>query len=406
MNATRRDHRSRAAPAPTPPPASAGTSIAAPVRRPLKNAHAARRNSRLEVGCLQWSRLGSAIAAVARKAARPVNRSMLGPSASRRGPVRLVQSQRDAWPIQLTIKPRVRSRALRARARRQGRGRVVPVDRGRRHQGRRHDVPERRRTTTAGVSSASRSSRTSSSRSACRCRQAVLRRGSPTSSTARPTRKNGAIVAADFYYTERARREFQRRDDQGDRRSRSSTAPTRTPAYMAVALAVEDIVFIKGGGEQARPRPPASTSRSCGPRATSGSGSTASRTRCKRVTKIDSFTVKQNIVEYHAGGMQARRSRRRARSSSRTSSFYVPEADAQPFFDHMHEARSATAAKGHGEVRQTAQSTARSVFDNAEAHAVHARVLTARTSSASRPTRSTRLARRSSRSRSRSTPRR
>jgi len=54
---------------------------------------------------------------------------------------------------------------------------------------------------------------------------------------------------------------------------------------------------------------------------------------CKRVTKIDSFTIKQNVIEHHMGGQ---------RSPIKTPSqvefpnlvFYLPEADAQPFADH------------------------------------------------------------------------
>src|SRR5437667_195117 len=55
---------------------------------------------------------------------------------------------------------------------------------------------------------------------------------------------------------------------------------------------------------------------------------------CKRATKIDSFTVKQTVLDYHAGGR---------RSASKTPSaidfpqiaFYLPEADAQPLADHF-----------------------------------------------------------------------
>jgi hypothetical protein len=55
---------------------------------------------------------------------------------------------------------------------------------------------------------------------------------------------------------------------------------------------------------------------------------------CKRVTKVESFTIKQNILEYSSGGR---------RTVSKTPSpidfpqisFSLPEADAQPLFEHF-----------------------------------------------------------------------
>src|SRR5688572_5395452 len=60
-----------------------------------------------------------------------------------------------------------------------------------------------------------------------------------------PDRKNGAIVAADFNYMERARREFK------EAMIKELTFPKldgqdKNPAYMTVALAVEQIVFLPG----------------------------------------------------------------------------------------------------------------------------------------------------------------
>jgi len=60
-------------------------------------------------------------------------------------------------------------------------------------------------------------------------------------------RKNGAIVAADFYYKERARREFR------EALIKELTFPKldatdKNPAYMTVALAVEEIIFKPGDG--------------------------------------------------------------------------------------------------------------------------------------------------------------
>lgn len=143
-------------------------------------------------------------------------------------------------------------------------------------------------------------------------------------------RKTGAIVAADFYYKERARRDF------SEAMIKELTFPKldatdKNPAYMTVALAVEDIKFKKGSGQQLA--------------APNGFEKqklwTASNFHfrldgfecCKRVSKIDSFTVKQNIIEHHMGGMRA---------PIKTPSpiefpnlvFYLPESDAQAFMDH------------------------------------------------------------------------
>jgi phage tail-like protein len=143
-------------------------------------------------------------------------------------------------------------------------------------------------------------------------------------------RKDGAIIAADFYYKERARREFT------DAMIKELTFPKldgqdKNTAYMNVALAVEDIKFLKGGG--------AALQQNAGNEEQKGWKACNFRFfldgfDCKRVTKVDSFTIKQNILEYASGGR---------RSVSKTPSaidfpqisFYLPESDAQPLFEHF-----------------------------------------------------------------------
>ncbi len=146
------------------------------------------------------------------------------------------------------------------------------------------------------------------------------------------TRKNGAIVAADFYYVERARRTFT------EALIKEVTFPKldaadKNAVYMTIALAVEDIAFKKGDGKKLEaPKGFAAQKNwsSCNFRfSIDGLGDS-----CKRVTKVDSFTVKQNVAEYHMGG-------RKAAVKTPTVveypnlTFYVPEADAQPFIDAM-----------------------------------------------------------------------
>ena len=142
-------------------------------------------------------------------------------------------------------------------------------------------------------------------------------------------RKTGAILAADFYYKERARREFE------GAMINSLTFPKlegqdKNAAYMGVGIAVEDMVFKKGSGSKLPPPDmnPQKLWTACNFRFEL-SGFNAAVRRC---SKIDSFTVKQDIVEYHMGGQLA---------PVKTPSpiefpnivFYVPEADAQPLAD-------------------------------------------------------------------------
>jgi phage tail-like protein len=111
-------------------------------------------------------------------------------------------------------------------------------------------------------------------------------------------RKDGAIVAADFYYKERARREFT------DAMIKELTFPKldgqdKSTAYMSVSLSVEDIKFVKGGGAELK--------QNAGDEAQKSWKACNFRFfldgfDCKRVTKVDSFTIKQNILEYASGG--------------------------------------------------------------------------------------------------------
>jgi phage tail-like protein len=96
------------------------------------------------------------------------------------------------------------------------------------------------------------------------------------------SRKSGAVVAADFYYKERARRNFY------EAMIKELTFPKldandKNPVYMGVTLAVEDIEFLKGTGKPWRDRicgrARASTSRRSGRPATSSSSSRGSATR-------------------------------------------------------------------------------------------------------------------------------
>ncbi|CAN5345648.1 hypothetical protein BH11MYX1_BH11MYX1_23140 [soil metagenome] len=143
-------------------------------------------------------------------------------------------------------------------------------------------------------------------------------------------RKTCAIVAADFYYKERARRDFT------EAMIKELTFPKldatdKNPAYMTVALSVEDIVFKKGSG--AKIVQPIGVNKQKLWTAANFNFRLDGFECCRRVSKIDSFTVKQHIIEHNVGGMRA---------TTKTPSpiefpnltFHLPEADAHPLHDH------------------------------------------------------------------------
>jgi phage tail-like protein len=143
-------------------------------------------------------------------------------------------------------------------------------------------------------------------------------------------RKDGAIIAADFYYKERARRKFT------NAMIKELTFPKldgqdKNAAYMTVAIAVEDIVFSKGEGKEIAVDAGGSQQKAwkaCNFVFTLGDFD------CKRVTKVESFTVKQNILEYASGGNRWMSKTPSAMDYPQIS-FSLPESDAQPILDHF-----------------------------------------------------------------------
>jgi hypothetical protein len=145
-------------------------------------------------------------------------------------------------------------------------------------------------------------------------------------------RKSGAIAAGDFHYKERARREFK------DALISEITFPKldgsdKNACYMQATVVPETLRFAKGSNADLQPiigslrqKLWSASNFNLVLEGPFGEG-------CKRCTKIDSFTIKQQVQEYHAGEV---------RDSIRVPgilefpnvTFYVPEADAQPFIDH------------------------------------------------------------------------
>jgi phage tail-like protein len=145
-------------------------------------------------------------------------------------------------------------------------------------------------------------------------------------------RKNGAILAGDFHYKERARREMY------EVLISEVTIPKldgsdRNACYMNVTLVPEQIRFqpgsmrdlqsYSGGSKQKLWTPNNFTFKIDG-----------LESACRRVTRIDSFTIKQQIMSYEAGNLRdALRVPGIVEFPNLT--FYVPEADSKSFLDHF-----------------------------------------------------------------------
>jgi hypothetical protein len=172
-------------------------------------------------------------------------------------------------------------------------------------------------------------------------------------------RKTGAVVAADFYYLERARRHFK------EAMINELTFPKldgadKGPAYMGVGISVESIEFVKGSGLKLSPPSGFDLQKlwtACNFRFSLSGFEGA----CRRVSKIDAFTVKQQVLEYHMGG-QLSPTKTPSAIEFPNLAFYVPESDAQPFFDHFTQ-RNQLAIKSSGRAPSTLHGTL-TTFDN------------------------------------------
>jgi len=81
-----------------------------------------------------------------------------------------------------------------------------------------------------------------------------------------------------------------------------------------------------------------------------------------RVSKIDSFTVKQNILEYIGGGMRFP-TKQPSQIDFPNISFYVPEADVQPFLDQFKK----DGIDGNPHAHSTKRAGMLEVWDNSKA---------------------------------------
>lgn len=144
-------------------------------------------------------------------------------------------------------------------------------------------------------------------------------------------RKNGAILAGDFHYKERARREM------FDVLISEVSIPKfdaadRSPCYMGVTLAPERVRF--AAGTQNPLAPYVSNRQKLWTPNHFEFTIAGFESATRRVTKIDPFTIKQSVLEYKSGN---RRDPVRVpgRINFPNLTFYVPEADAQPLVQHF-----------------------------------------------------------------------
>jgi phage tail-like protein len=145
-----------------------------------------------------------------------------------------------------------------------------------------------------------------------------------------PERHDGKIIAADFAYKERARREFTGAiiKELGFPKLEGQD---KNAAYMSVTLAVEGMTFVEGDGSSVSPPNGFDNQKlwkACNFRFTMDGFSNLTR-----VTKIDAFTVKQNVIEYAMGGVRAP-IKLPSSIDFPTIAFYIPYADAQPLLEH------------------------------------------------------------------------
>jgi hypothetical protein len=144
-------------------------------------------------------------------------------------------------------------------------------------------------------------------------------------------RRNGALLAGDFHYKERARRAMFEvligevsfpKLDAGD----------RAPCYMGVTLTPERIRFEQSQDHDLSPH--VTTSQKVWTPNNFEFSIAGFEQATRRVTKIDGFTIKQQVLEYRSGN-----SRDAVRVPSRVEfpnlTFYLPEADSGPLVEHF-----------------------------------------------------------------------
>jgi hypothetical protein len=136
------------------------------------------------------------------------------------------------------------------------------------------------------------------------------------------SRKNGAIIAADYDYKERSRREFQNAliTEIG---FPALDGASKEPAYMVLKLTPESVSYLAGTGQQVDSK--VGTQKKWLP-ANFRLRIDGLEDACKRVNKVEALTIKQKVSEGGDGGLVVL-------PDLPPLLITLPELDAKPFYD-------------------------------------------------------------------------
>lgn len=160
-------------------------------------------------------------------------------------------------------------------------------------------------------------------------------------------RKNGAIIAADSNFRERARREFT------DALLTEFAAPKwdandKNQANITITMAPEKVVFKPGqaSGPVINERSSAESAQKQITACNFDFSIDGFGEACKRVAKVDAFSIKVKMIEHHYG-TRLEAAKMPGKTEYPNLVFYVPEADAEPFRT-LHNDRMAGIRKDQG----------------------------------------------------------
>lgn len=151
--------------------------------------------------------------------------------------------------------------------------------------------------------------------------------------TGEGVRKDGAIVAGDFHYTERARRNFYSALI-SELQFPKLDGSDRNACQMTVTLAPERMDFAAGSGKALDH----TVARTMAHKLWTANNFRFSidgfEDACARVMSVEGFSIKQKILEYPAGHLR-QPLRVPGPIEWPNITFTVPEVDAKPFIDHF-----------------------------------------------------------------------
>jgi hypothetical protein len=146
-------------------------------------------------------------------------------------------------------------------------------------------------------------------------------------------RYDGSIQGADFGYNVKVRREFKQAMI-SEVQLPAVDGSSKDSCYMQVKITPEDMEYAKGAGKLKGGPGMKQPSKRWLAANFKFSFDTLPATAFDRVTKVDGFTVKQQILDYPSGNTRFPL-RVPGRIEFPNVSFYVPETDAAPFQDEV-----------------------------------------------------------------------